>query len=154
MLLRALDILDLLTIPPELLNNTTPAIDYLKTYTWPFITAAEEGSKPLFEDFLSPDLETREASAYTYTLFAWMHEMVTSKALPQGFSRKRILKAPLTREEFLERTREIKYQIANFAAGNVETAWKAGSPSLLRTYCFFLTAKRLPIKFTPEEKKA
>lgn len=74
--------------------------DYIKQYTFPYLTQAEANCATIFgtdgEYKGNADPETREAAHHVYTVFAWMPDMTAVpgvKALEDGFARKGMLRA-------------------------------------------------------------
>jgi hypothetical protein len=131
---------------------------YLHDYTLRFLDTAAQGVDRVF----SPDhsvidvqsLYVNEAADYTNVVFAWMHHFATSQFLPNGFSRRGMLQAPATREQFLQRTTEIKRELAFVVAGlrNPNTPLEA-RPSALRTHNFFHVGAIMPLKFPDSNRE-
>lgn len=95
------------------------ARDYLHDYTLTFLDTAAKGVKRVFtkDDSVinAQPLDANEAADLTNVVFAWMHYFATSQFLPNGFSRRGMLQAPTTREQFLQRTAEIKKELAHLS---------------------------------------
>jgi hypothetical protein len=134
------------------------ARDYLRSYTLGFLDKAAQGVDRVF----SPDdsvvdaqsLDANEAADYTNVVFAWMHHFATSKFLPDGFSRRGMLQAPATKKEFLQRTTEIKRELALVVAGLKDTSIPLEArPSALRTHNFFRVGAIMPLKFPDSERE-
>jgi hypothetical protein len=133
------------------------ARDYLHDYTLRFLDKAAQGVGRVFSKDKSvvdaQSLDVNEAADFTNVVFAWMHHFATSPFLPNGFSRRGMLKAPATREQFLQRTTEIKRELAFVLAGLKDTKKPLEArPSALRTHNFFRVGARMPIKF-PDSKR-
>lgn len=137
--------------------------EYLKEYTLGYISDAESNCSVVFDKSGKPidtiDIESREAAARAYTIFGWLPDMTTIPLvapLKEGFSRKGMLKAPISREEFLARTRELKIELSKIATGitDYKQRPKLGSP-FFRTLTFFRVAEHLNPSFplTVEEKE-
>lgn len=130
---------------------------YLKEYALGFLDATTRGVARVFtKDKTIIDaqpLDINEAADFTNVVFAWMHYFATSRLLPNGFSRRGMLQAPTTRKEFVQRTTEIKRELAFIVAGlrdhdmPLET-----NPSSLRTHTFFHVGAIIPLKF-PDSKR-
>lgn len=135
------------------------AKDYLHDYTFPYLNQAEKGCNTLFDRkgkvFEDIDLETKEAAHHAFIVFAHMPDQMTSAFLPMGFSRRiGMLKAPATKDEFLDKIEEIKIEVWRTADGRVNPgATLEAFPRLLRTYGFFRIGSMLPIKQTESEQK-
>ncbi|MDO8621339.1 MAG: hypothetical protein Q7R31_03605 [Candidatus Levybacteria bacterium] len=136
-----------------------PAKEYFRDYTFQsYLTRAEEGSAVLYDDqkqsHTDVDLETREATRHALVVFAWMRDRTKSPFLPKGFSRKGMLKPPMTQEEFMKRIREMKITILQVVEGNIQShVTPEAHPAFLRTFKFFEVGSDLPIKLAPDEKE-
>ena len=133
------------------------ARDYLQGYTLKFINTAAQGVERVFsvdESVVNAQLlDVNEAADLTKAVFAWMHYFATSQFLPNGFSRKGMLQAPTTKEQFLQRTAEIKRELAFVVAGLKDTNIPLEArPSALRTHNFFRVGAIMPLKF-PDSKR-
>ncbi len=134
------------------------ARDYFHDYTLSYLSQAEAGTDALYDGkggvFKDLDLETREIAHHAFIVFANLPDNVKSPFLPNGFSRRGMLKAPETRKEFLKRIREIKIGIWQILEGEAEPGITLEAyPRLLRTYGFFKVGSKLPIKLSQDEKK-
>ena len=131
------------------IDDTTPAVDYLINYTIPYLSAAERGQKEP-----SQDIEAREAAGFTFVIFAWMHFYGESKYLTMGFSRKGMLRAPGTTEEYFTRLRELRLELFKMTQSRTKSySFPESDPSLLRTLTFFEVGSRLPLKFPESERE-
>lgn len=100
------------------------------------------------------DLETREIAHHAFIVFANLSDNLASRFLPNGFSKRGMLKAPETREDFLKRIEELKIGIWQVVEGKVEPRTTLEAyPRLLRTYGFFRVGSTLPIRMSEDEKK-
>lgn len=132
------------------------ARDYFQTYTLKFLDTAAQGAERAFarDDTVinTNPIEVNEAADFTKVVFAWMHYFATSQFLPDGFSRTGMLQAPATRKQFLERTTEIKIELAFIAEGirGMDLPLEA-RPSTLRTHTFFHVGTIMPMRF-PDNK--
>lgn len=125
------------------IRNPEPARDYLQDYTLGYLKAAEVGSSILYDQLdqftvQETDLETREAAHHAFIVLAHLPDKARSPFLPKGFSRRGMLKAPATREEFLAKITELKVCIWQVVIGEVapRTTLEA-YPPILRTFKFF-----------------
>lgn len=134
------------------------AKDYFQNYTLFYLKKAEEGTDTLYDRkgavYRELDLEVKEVSHHAFIVFAHLPDSMTSRFLPMGFSRKGMLRAPRTKDEFLKRVEEIKIGIWQTVEGDIEprTTLEAYTP-LLRTYGFFKVGSKLPIRMLEDEKK-
>ncbi|GEM_PF-1804525 len=141
------------------IRNPEPARDYLQDYTLGYLKAAEVGSDILYDQLdqfnvQEIDLETREAASHAFIVLAHLPDKATSPFLPKGFSRRGMLKAPTTREEFLAKITELKVCIWQVVVGEVAPrATLEAYPPILRTFKFFEVGNELPVKLTDEEIK-
>lgn len=134
------------------------ARDYFHDYTLSYLRKAEEGMGTIYnrkglirEDL---DLETREIAHHAFIVFANLSDNLASRFLPNGFSKRGMLKAPETREDFLKRIEELKIGIWQVVEGKVEPRTTLEAyPRLLRTYGFFRVGSTLPIRMSEDEKK-
>lgn len=145
------------------LLNFSHGRDYLQEYTFPYLTTAEKTSDTVFDKTGAfngkADLESREVASHAYIIFAWLPDMTripTVSALKDGFSRKGMLRAPLTQQEYKLRIRELKVELAKIATGTTEPEQilRPKTP-LFRTFVFFRVAAFLnpSFKLNPEEKE-
>lgn len=141
------------------IRNPRPARDYLEDYTLEYLKAAEAGSGILYDQTgnLKPqeiDLETREAASHAFVVLAHLPDKATSPFLPLGFSRKGMLAAPTTKEQFLARIKELKIGLWQIADGNLSPhATLEAYPSLLRVCKFFEVGNGLLVRLTDDEIK-
>lgn len=122
-----------------------------------FLDTAAQGVRRVFtkDDAVinAQALDVNEAADLTNVVFAWMHYFATSQFLPNGFSRRGMLQAPTTSEQFLQRTAEIKKELALIVAGLRDTDMPLeAKPSALRTHTFFRVGSIIPLKL-PDNKK-
>ena len=86
--------------------------DYLQDYTLFYLRKAEKGADTIYDRkgavFKDLDLETKEAAHHAFIIFAHLPDNMTSRYLPNGFSRRGMLRAPVTKDEFLGKIKEIK----------------------------------------------
>ncbi len=136
--------------------------NYVSTYTAPFLESAAQGAERVFERrldrysiFSAPeDLRVNEAADFSNMVFGWMHYFAQSAFLPNGFAKNGLLKAPQTREEFVHRLREIKFQLALILTGDKDRSKPIESDMpALRTYHFFRVGAVMPLKFPESEKE-
>jgi len=145
------------------LPNRSPAEEYLKNYTLAYIRTAEFNTDSIFNSNNIPikvDLESREAASHAYTVFGSIPELTTIPSIPalkNGFSKRGILRAPGTKEEYLSRTREIKVELARIVNGVTPPGdiMRTARFSLLRTLVFFRVGALLQpdFHFSPGEKE-
>lgn len=139
--------------------NPKPAKDYLHDYTLGYLRAAEEGSAVLYDRIgrltaQDTDLETREAASHAFVILTCLPDRAKSPFLPKGFSRRGMLKAPETRNQFLARIRELKVGIWQIAEGKVKPyATLEAYPPLLKVFKFFEVGSELPVKLTEDKKR-
>lgn len=136
---------------PELVRN------YLQEYTFTYLNATARGVEQLYSasdgGIDAQELEVNEAVGFSGIIFAWMHVFTESRFLPQGFSRRGMLQAPATRDEFLGRITELKRELSFVVTRNIEsTILPEARPSLLRTRAFFHVGALIPMKF-PETQR-
>lgn len=134
------------------------AIDYLRGYALNYLNMAEKGVDAVYDrtssSFEEFDVEVTEAADFAYVIFAHLPGLVKSPWLPNGFSRRGMLKAPETEKEFLGRIRELKIGIWQVVGGEMEPQTTLEAyPSLLRTFGFFKVGGELPIKLSEDERK-
>ena len=137
------------------LPNFSQGRDYLQDYTFPYLTTAEKTSDTVFDKTGAfkgnADLESREVASHAYIIFAWLPDMTripTVSALKDGFSRRGMLRAPLTQREYKLRIRELKVELAKIATGITKPKQiLRPKPSLLRTFVFFRVAAFLNPSF-------
>lgn len=135
------------------------ARDYLHDYTLKFLDKAAQGVESVFpidESVINTQpLDVNEAADFTNVVFAWMHYFATSPFLPNGFSRRGMLQPPTTKKQFIQRTTEIKRELAFVVAGlkDTNTPLEARPPAF-RSHNFFRVGAIIPLKFpTAKEKK-
>lgn len=133
------------------------ARDYLHDYTLKFLDTAAQGVEGVFTRdeavIEAQTLDINEAADYTNVVFAWMHYFATSQFLPNGFSRRGMLQAPITREQFLQRTAEIKRELALIVVGLRDTDMPLeAKPSTLRAHTFFRVGTIIPLRL-PDSKR-
>ena len=139
-------------LKPEIARN------YLHDYTLKFLDKAAQGVDRAFsidESVVDAQpLDVNEAADLTKVVFAWMHYFATSQFLPNGFSRRGMLQAPTTKEQFLQRMAEIKRELAFVVAGlkDINKPLEA-RPSALRTHNFFRVGAMMPLKFPDSERE-
>lgn len=135
------------------------AKDYLQEYTIAFLRDAEKGSEGLYSKgamILSgnPDLEIKEAASFAFVVFGSLPNNLKSPFLPNGFSKRGILKGPATRKDFLKRVEELKIGVWRIVDGQVEPRTVVETnPALLRTFGFFKVGSNLPVKVPEDEGK-
>lgn len=128
------------------------ARDYLHDYTLKFLDTATIGSDMLYDRFRNSsgeivDLESREAADYALVVFSCLPDRAKSPFLPMGFSRKGMLKPPITHGEFLLRIQELKVGVWQVVDGKTEPhSILETDPSLLRVHKFFEVGSNLAIK--------
>ena len=132
------------------------ARSYLQDYTLRFLDTAAQGVERVFtrdEAVINAQpIDINEAADFTNVIFAWMHYFATSQFLPDGFSRRGMLQAPATRKQFLQRTAEIKRELALIVAGLRDTDMPLEArPSAFRTHTFFHVGTIIPLRF-PDSK--
>lgn len=140
------------------IRNPKPAKDYLHDYTLGYLKAAEAGSAIVYDRVghaaLDIDLETREAARYALVVLAYLPDQAKSPFLPKGFSRRGMLRAPETQDQFLARIKELKVGIWQIVEGNVEPhVTLEACPTVLRVFKFFEVGSDLPVKLTVDERK-
>lgn len=141
------------------IRNPEPARHYFKDYTLGYLKAAEEGSPVLF-DKTGPliaqeiDLETREAASHAFVVLAHLPDEATSSFLPNGFSRRGMLAAPTTKDQFLARIKELKIGLWQIVDGNLSphATLEADLP-LLRVCKFFEVGSGLLVRLTADERE-
>lgn len=141
------------------IRNPQPARDYLHDYTLEYLKAAKEGSYNLYDQIgqlalQEIDLEIREAAHHAFVILAHLPDRSSSPYLPKGFSRRGMLRAPTTLNQFLARIRGLKVGIWQIAEGEVEPyATLEAYPPILRVFKFFEVGSSLPVRLTDDEKK-
>lgn len=135
-----------------------PARNYLQKYTLTYLKNAQEGMDTIYNNKGTVYKDWRpnisEAAHHAFIVFAFLPDRMTSRFLPNGFSRKGMLRAPETKEEFNDRLDEIKVGISQVVDGRIESQPTLfAHPRLLRTYGFFNVGSRLPIKVPADENK-
>lgn len=132
--------------------------NYLSTYTVPFLRSAAEGVGRVYSQdgvtINSLPVEINEAADFTNIVFGWMHYFAKSKLLPMGFARHGMLRAPQTSGEFMNRLREIKFQLSVIASGSKRprAVLEAGLPAF-RAYTFFKVGSAMPLKFIESDRE-
>jgi hypothetical protein len=147
----------------ELLYNgalvkTDYAKDYIHDYSFLYVRKAEEGADTIYDKKgeVSSDLnlETTETAHHAFVVFAHLPDKMTSNFLPDGFSRKGMVRAPETKDEFMGRLEELKVGLWQVLDGGVVAkATLEAHPRLLRTYGFFSVGSKLPIRESESEQK-
>jgi len=132
--------------------------DYLQDYTLFYLRKAEKGVDTIYDRkeavFKDLDLETKEAAHHAFIIFAHLPDNMTSRFLPNGFSRRGMLKAPVTKDEFLSKIEEIKIGLWQILDGKMQPQTTLEAyPRFLRTYGFFKVGSNLPMKMSEDEKK-
>lgn len=141
------------------IRNPQLAGDYLRDYTMPFLETARRGVGRVFgpERRLVIDrqhVEMNEAADFTQVVFSWMPELMESQFLPMGFSRRGVLRAPGTAEEFEQRIREIQRELGFIVSGLREPhQLLEANQQALRANAFFRVGATIPLKF-PDDGKA
>lgn len=141
------------------IRNPEPARDYFKDYTIGYLKAAEDGSYVLFDKTgqliaQEVDLETREAASHAFVILAHLPDRATSPFLPNGFSRRGMLVAPTTQEQFLARIKELKIGLWQISDGNINPyATLEADPHILRVFKFFEVGNGLLVKLTADERE-
>lgn len=125
---------------------------YLGDETMGFLRSAVKGAEAVYERAYHAEqpgeLLIREAADVAYVVFAWMHEMMTSPYLPKGFSRRGMLQAPQTPEDFKQRIQEIQRHIGLLVNGLGNNAISSRTMmESLRARSFFRTGSMLPFNF-------
>ena len=134
------------------------AAEYFEEYTIAYLEGAEKGSAGVYNRrgvFLGRlDLEIEEKASHALVVFSHLPGSLESDFLSTGFSRIGTLKPPQTREEFLERLKELRTGIRQVAEGELEPGtFLLGNTRLLRTFGFFRVASGLPVKSKSDEGK-
>lgn len=136
--------------------DTQAANEYLQTYTLDYLSKAQEGSNILYATGHTnyPSEEVEEAARHAFVTFAWMHVIQQSRFLPHGFSRKGMLRAPATQDEFVGKIRIIRHQLALVATGQ-KTPHEIleANPNRLTMTAFFRTGAELPLRVPPSSKE-
>lgn len=132
--------------------------NYLSTYTMPFLNSAAKGVGRIYSKDLatinSNPVEINEAADFTNVVFSWMHYFAKSEFLPIGFARHGMLKAPQTSTEFMNRLREIKFQLSVIASGSKSSGvYLEANPQAFRTYTFFKVGSLMPLKFIESDRE-
>lgn len=132
--------------------------NYLSTYTMPFLESAAKGVGRVYDKdeatiHINP-VEINEAADFTNVVFSWMHYFAKSKFLPTGFARHGMLEAPQTTKEFMNRLREIKFQLSVIASVSKSNgAYIEANPQAFRTYTFFKVGSKMPLKFMESDRE-
>ena len=136
------------------------AKDYFRDYTMNYLDRARDGSDIIYnKEGITPEIEDmaiKEASHHALVVFAHLHANLKSRFLPDGFSRRGILKAPETKDEFLRRIEEIKigvWQIMETKFDFDDEIFLNARSLSLKAYGFFRVGSELPIKLPEDEKK-
>lgn len=138
--------------------NTGHAQQYLLGYTEPYLEAAEKGYHVVFEGrspkSVSEEPEFVEALGHALVVVAHVPKVNFVDSITRMLSKRQNLRPPRTREEFLDRIRELQDQVGEIAYGHSHPRDMLFlRPPLLRTMAFFKVAKELPrIKMQEEEK--
>lgn len=156
---------DITTRTHEQLGNLragtiTPATfgGYVREMTLPFyVQRAAKGAAVLYSDEVlqsrNLDPEIEEAARHGFVVMSWMHEVTKWKFVPTGFSRKGMLAAPATHEEYVARMTEIYLQLKSIYDPNVNLPGSAETyMGRLRTFSFFLTAANLLIHLPDSQR--
>jgi hypothetical protein len=142
----------------QVISKPELAKDYFCDYTLSYLDQARKGASTLYEAkgavYKDLNLETREMAHHAFIVFANLPDHMTFHFLQNGFSRRGMLRAPGTRDEFVHKINEIKMGIWQTVEGRVEpeTTLEA-NPHLLRTYGFFKVASELLVKMPESEKR-
>nr|MBI5455523.1 hypothetical protein [Candidatus Levybacteria bacterium] len=139
-------------VPQDLIQN------YLLNYTVPFLVSAANGIKRVYDQeiasVISLPVETSEAADFTNIVFSWMHYFARSRYLPDGFSKRGILRAPQTEREFIRRIVELKDGVLEIADGKKSRGtFLESSPQALRIYTFFKVGSSMPLKFIESDRE-
>lgn len=130
--------------------------DYLDYYTFPFLRKAANGAIAVFDRkllFAAPNPEINEAADFTNVVFAWMSHYARSSYLPDGFSRRGVLQAPLDKGEFISRVVEIGQTLPDMLDGRFRGNNLWNHLGALRTLAFFQVGRVIPLKFPPTDKQ-
>lgn len=129
----------------------------LNEVAFPFLRTAREGAYRVYHGGArvidAKDIDINEASGFVLITFAWMHEMVKSPQLPQGFSRKGMLRAPDSPAEYVERINELQLHTYLMADGIKNPNSTGSDPSMLRTRMFWAVGAKLPLSFSKPENQ-
>ncbi len=131
---------------------------YLSAYTMPFLKSAADGTGRVYSQdgatINSLSVEINEAADFTNVVFGWMHYFAKFSLLPMGFARHGMLRAPQTSGEFMNRLREIKFQLSVIASGSKSPGLglEAGLPAF-RTQTFFKVGSAIPLKFIESDRE-
>lgn len=133
------------------------AKDYLQKYTFSYLNQATVGAGTLFDKHgaidKDLDLEIKEMAQHAYIVFSHLPDNMTSRFLPNGFSRRGMVRAPETKDEFVSRLEEIKLGIWEILDGRAEPPLTLEThPRLFRTFGFFDIGSKIPVK-APEDPK-
>lgn len=139
-------------VPQELIQN------YLFNYTVPFLASAANGTKRIYDkeivSAISLSTEINEAADFTNIVFSWMHYFARSRYLPDGFSKRGVLRAPQTEREFVKRVIELKDGVLEIADGKKSRGvFLESSPQALRTYTFFKVGSSIPLRFMESDRE-
>lgn len=132
--------------------------EYFQNYTLRFLDKAAQGAERAFTKdeavINAQPLDVNEAADVTKIVFAWMHYFAASQFLPNGFSRRGMLQAPATIKQFLQRTAEIKRELALVVAEIRDPDMPLeAKPSALRAHAFFHVGAVMPLKFPDNERE-
>lgn len=140
------------------ISQPQAARDYLQDYTLELLNMASKGVDRVFGKndaaIKSQSLDVNEAADFANIVFAWIHYFAVSQYLPNGFSRRGMLRAPTTKEQFLQRTSEIKKELALIAVGIDPNVPFEARPSALRAHNFFRVGAIIPLKFPDTERES
>jgi len=124
---------------------------YLQDTTMPYLRRAEGGSSTVYnrEGELPEGVafDSADSAHHAFVVLAVLSDKMTSPLLPNGFSKRGVLRAPETREEYLRRIRELKFGVWQIAEAIMKPRTNLMShPAFLRTFAFFRVASELPLK--------
>lgn len=137
----------------------TPQVakSYLETFTFPFLKKAAQGVDTVFDRgliFIDPrQVDVNEAADFSSVVFSWMHYFARSRFLPDGFSQKGILRAPHTKDEFVDRLREIRITLPAIMSGVTRDTVPFYSQPALRTYAFLKVGSSIPLRFAQTDRE-
>ncbi|MBF8249695.1 MAG: hypothetical protein HW400_296 [Candidatus Levybacteria bacterium] len=134
------------------------AKDYLHNFTFSYLNQAETGADILYDNkgniYKDLEPEIRETAQHAFVVFAHMPDNVKSGFLPMGFSRRGMLRAPQTKDEFVNKLKELKVGVWQVLERKTESGITLeANPRLLRTFGFFKTGSELPLKMSETEKQ-
>lgn len=124
-----------------------------------YLEKAKVGSEVPFlrEAFQADEIEpdNQFAARHAFVVFAWSHETVTSRFLPMGFSRRGMLAAPTTQEEYLRRIDDLISYLdkASTQQNRVSIKRPLDSTLVLQATAFFKTAGILKMDKLPNAEK-